>query len=170
MILVTSVKHTGTNYLLSVLGSEERIRTDRQGKRKSPDADAIWAHINEPIAKTLSTELKTVIPLRHPMNVAISWKKRGESGWLDHWMMMDEFTDAFFFPLEAKPFDELQEFTGLDLNRHDKRIRSIGEYPERNDLVAAGYFLGKEWGDVFKALQSTIGSKYYANAIRGVRP
>lgn len=53
------------------------------------------------------------------------------------------------------------------MNRHDKRINSIGDYPERNDLTAAGYFLGKEWGDVFKALQTTIGRKYYDPDLRG---
>ena len=165
MILLATIKHTGTNYCFSVL-NRERTRLTRDGLIEH-DADILWSHfdIRTPYVLELSKRMKTVIPLRHPARIAISWRKRGQTGWLKEWMRMGEVEDAFYFPLETKPFDELEEFTGFTLNRHDEVINSIGDYRER-DLVSMGRYLGDEWGDVFTALETPVGRKIYGTDLR----
>ena len=169
MILLPTVKHTGTNYLISVLNREKsKLTLDRKNRIKNEDADIIWSHFDHrmPHIVELSKRMKTVIPLRHPARIAISWRKRSQSGWLDQWMRMCQ-VEAFHFPMETKPFDELEEFVGFELNRHNDPINTIGDYIEKHVPVEAGYYLGAEWGDVMKALDTNVGRKYYSGPVCG---
>ena len=114
----------------------------------------------------MSKHMKTVIPLRHPALIAVSWKKRPKDinhrgTFLDEWMKMCEVENAFHFPLEIKPFDALEAFTGIEIIRHDKLINSIGNYPEKESLQTAKNFLQDDWALVEIALNTPIGRKFY---------
>ena len=171
-ILVPTVKHTGTHFILNALGYQYadlvksgRVRTNISNGGEAPhDYDIITGHFDMR-ADTLiamSKCMKTVIPLRHPALVAVSWKKRPDHGsFIDEWLKMCEVENALHFPLETMPFDKLAEFTGMGLNRTRKRIHSIGDYPQRKDLKTARNFLQDEWALVELALNTSIGRKFY---------
>jgi len=159
---------------LAVLGNKyTKLRYDGAGvKRGKADSVLVQAHFDDERTETiidLSRTMKTVIPLRHPAFVAVSWRKRNEDNFLQQWLRMCWVPQAFYFPLETKPFDELQEYTGVTLNRQVGMVNSLGKYPEKQDLQTARDFLGDEWGDVQTALNSPIGRKFYDSDICGVR-
>ena len=167
-IIVPTVQHSGTHYLLNVIRKPVG-KLCLSGKVK--DRYVIHGHLDKRTEKLLelSKGRRTVIPLRHPALIAVSWKKRGPARWrtptfLDQWKRMDEF-DAFFFPLEEKPYKALEEYLRLDVVRVDKRVNSIGDYPERNDLQTARDFLKDDWALVEQALNTKIGSQYYDNPL-----
>ena len=185
-LLVPTVKHTGTHYIMRVLGYNyaKLLRDGKVCIKKKPCTkhlhtyDIINGHFDER-ADTLiemSKHMRTVIPLRHPAFVAVSWKKRPtdinhRGTFLDEWLKMCEVDNAFHFPLETMPFDKLAEFTGMELNRTKQRIHSIGDYPQRKDLQTARNFLQDEWALVEQALDTSIGRKFYHdNSIHRVRP
>jgi hypothetical protein len=148
-------------------------------RRLTHTYDLINAHFDER-ADTLiemSKHMKTVIPLRHPALIAVSHKKREgqprhDIPWYIQWDKMCEVENAFHFPLETKPFDELEEFTGMKVKRIDGVIHSIGNYPEKKDLKTMRDFLQKDWDFVEKALKTNIGQRFYNDdsIIRGLRP
>lgn len=168
-ILLPTVKHTGTNFTLGVLGGRP-TKIDKNGNVQNPWADVVMSHFDKrtPHIKEYARHIKTVIPLRHPALVAVSWKKRKQSGWLAEWLNMCE-VEGFYFPMETKPFDELEEFIGAKVNRLDTVINSIGEYDEKKNLTTARDFLGSDWVDVEIALNTEAG-RIYAESIRGFRP
>jgi hypothetical protein len=140
--------------------------------------DIITGHFDIERTETLiemSKHLKTVIPLRHPAAIATSWKKREgrpnhKTTWYDQWLNMCEVENAFHFPLETKPFSELEKFTGTRVYHYDQVMASIGDYPEKKDLKTMRDFLGKEWSFVEKALNTNIGRRFYDNTnLRGLR-
>ena len=78
--------------------------------------------------------------------------------------------EAFYFPLDSKPFRNLAQYTGRELNIHDKALNSLGDYPERKNIKTALAFLEKDVGDVIDALDTPIGRKYYDSDLRWIRP
>lgn len=159
-ILVPTVKHTGTRYLLSLLGnSKAKLRNDGEVDRGS-NYNLVHSHFDKRTEhiRRLSKSHKTVIPLRHPAFVAVSWKKRKQGSFLKEWLNICE---GFYFPLETKPFDELEDYVGFELNRHQNVLNSIGEYPEKHSLDAARQYLGDLWSDVEVALDTDIAKQFY---------
>ena len=75
------------------------------------------------------------------------------------WQRLGEL-DAFRFPIEAMPFDELDEFMGFEVFRGVGREGTIGEYPEKHDIRLAKKALGDLWRYVEMALDTEDGSIY----------
>jgi len=178
-ILVPTVKHTGTHYILKVLKNNNAKlgrcgRVCLSGKRpcmlKDHKYELIHGHFDERADTIIemSKYMKTVIPLRHPALVAVSWKKRPKdhnhkTTFLEEWLKMCEVDNAFHFPLETMPFDKLAEFTGKPVKRTRERIHSIGDYPEKESLKTIQNFLKDDWLLVEQALNTSIGRKFYDN-------
>jgi hypothetical protein len=170
-ILVPAVQHSGSYYLVHLLGGvSSKLKQDGMvsplGKR------VIHGHYDcrHAVIKELSKRIKTVIPVRHPAMIAVSWKKRGPKQWrtdnfLIQWQRMHDI-DGFLFCIEQKPFDRLEEYLGTEVNRTDAVIHSIGDYPEKQNLETARDFLADDWSLVTQALDTPIGRKFYAETIR----
>ena len=169
-IIVPSVQHTGMHFLREVLGGRQaKMRFDdltiRYSEKLPRPYEIIHGHFDNrtPLLKALSDTRKTVIPLRHPMKVAVSWKKRGAEErrtptFLDQWLRMDEFSNAFFFPLEVKPFTALEKYIGRPVIRTTE-IYGAQEYDYPDDVEA---FLGGDMFLVELALKTKIGKRFYA--------
>ena len=170
-----TVKHTGTHYIMKVLNyryakltRDGRISIKKKACNHSTEYQLINGHF-DCRANTLiemSKDLKTVIPLRHPALIAVSWKKRPkdihhQGTFLDEWLKMCEVDNAFHFPLETMPFDELESYTEMTVNRQTEVIHSIGDYPEKKDLQTIQNFLDDDWPLVLAALDTSIGRKFY---------
>lgn len=165
-ILVVSVRHTGTHFIERALGGRScKLESARQHK-----GGVIQAHFYEhmmPKIMAFNKVLKTVVPLRHPLLIATSWEKRGKppaTGFYREWQRMGQI-DAFFFPLDTMPFDELEEFTGKPVIRDTSVINSIGDYPEKHSLEAAREFITKESLTLVEQMLATpIGQRYYGSS------
>ena len=127
--------------------------------------------------KSLSEEMPTVIPIRHPALIVTSWRKRQ---WIEsirrngvsvpqsmclenilrQWNRMGEI-NGFLFCVEQMPFDELEEYLNMKVNRHHGVVNSIGDYSEKQDLGSVRAFLKADWSIVEKALQTPIGKRFY---------
>ena len=77
--------------------------------------------------------------------------------------MMDGFRDAFFFPMETKPFDEFEEYLGHKLNNRDTAVvGTSGDYPEKDSFKSMRAYVGEdEWVCVRAALKTDIGRRFY---------
>src|SRR5690606_1538325 len=113
------------------------------------------------LIEELSVKHKTVDPLRHPVAVAISWKKRGRDGYYDGWRLMSEANlfDPFFFPLETQPYEELEAYLGRTVNRVDRVVGAHQAYDEKlwweRGLVAGvRKFLREYWDQAQELLQT----------------
>jgi hypothetical protein len=173
-VLLPSVQHSGSYYVANVICEGKPSHLRRNGEIARKKTHVIHGHydVRHEVFKELSRRIKTVIPVRHPALIAVSWKKRGPAQWrtdnfLTQWNRMHEI-DGFLFPIEQKPFDELEDYLGAKVNRLDRVIHSIGEYNEKRDLETARNFLGSEWALVQEALQTPIGRKFYVDSICGL--
>ena len=142
--------HTGTHYICEVLGLDMGTQA---------------AHIRREGAIESVQGYKVVMPLRHPALVAVTFKKRGWAerngwSWLEQWQRLDD-VQGFFFPIETKPFDDLEAYVGYSVDRIEQPVASLGNYPEKQSLDAAKSYLASEWADVEKALCTNVGSEYY---------
>jgi hypothetical protein len=117
-----------------------------------------------PLIHKISEMLPTVIPLRHPALIATSFKKRKQGGYVKEWMRMCEI-EGFHFPLETKPYDELEEYLGRPVVRDDTVVNSIGEYPEKDSIQSAKAYLGIDWVNVEAMLATPIGQRFYSNSL-----
>ena len=167
-LLVPTVRHSGSRTLLSVIGlPRAKLRQDGALHSNGFTDEVIHSHFDRrmPIIMEMSKIMKTVISLRHPAMIAVSWKKRNTSkysdaNFLQQWLRMPEMTDPFFFKMEEMPFDDLEKFLGLGVNRKRLCIGSIGNYPEKHNIASAKRFLGKDWNFVEQALDTTAGKLY----------
>jgi len=177
-ILIPTVKHTGTHYLIDILHGryakllkDGRVCINKQScTKKNHNYNLLTAHfdIRADVLIEMSKTMKTVIPLRHPALIAVSWKVRPkdqhhQGTFLDEWLRMCEVENALHFPMETRPFDALKAFTGIDVYRHDKTINSRGNYPEKENLKTMQNFLKDDWLLVEQALTTSIGRKFYDN-------
>ena len=139
--------------------------------RKPPH---ITAHLNSrdwSNVKRLSSLMPTITSLRHPARIILSHLARreregrkfdecGAKFWRE-WQRLCKLR-AFRFPLEVMPFDELEEFIGRPVNRIDRVIRSVGDYPEKHDMELARERLKHLWEYVEYALDTPDGRIYNA--------
>ena len=75
------------------------------------------------------------------------------------WQRMCEL-DAFRFPIETRPFDDLSEFIGRKIKSNNAVYASIGNYPEKEDIQLAKRTLGDLWRYVEMALDTEDGQIY----------
>ncbi len=154
--------HSGTHYMCDVLGLSPGVDTFHPGENKEGH---LYVHTRFEDAINLSKKHKTVVPLRHPGFIAVSWKKRGTakrkhlSLW-DQWSRLDE-AEGFFFPIENKPFDELEDYVGFPVNRKVGVVASVGDYAEKKNVDTAKKYLGKDWELVEQMLSTDVGKRYY---------
>ena len=161
-ILVASVRHSGTRTLLSVIGlPHAKIRANGDIDSGGFDRDVAIAHLDQRTAQLvdMSCNMKTVIPLRHPAMIAVSWKKRDTSkysdgSFLEQWQRIPEMVNPFFFGIKEMPFDDLEDYLQMSVNRKRFCIGSIGDYPEKSDLASAKRFLGDDWWMVEQAMDA----------------
>lgn len=125
-----------------------------------------FAHFYPENKEKICQAADIVIPLRHPVAVAISWKKRGKTGFAYEWRRMCWASDPLFFPLETKPWRVLEVLT-KDVDRRTEIATNLGEYPERlawqqGDIDTVKDYLGEQW-DVCQELLAfdPIARDYY---------
>lgn len=185
-ILVPAVKHSASTYLCNVIqeGKPSVLRPNRQLVHK--ETTVIHCHPYDDtmhLIHQMAAELPTVIPLRHPAFIAVSWKKRERDraarqrpplpksmmlrNFLLQWERIHEI-EGFHFCVEQHPFGELEDYLGVTVNHTTNVIHSIGEYDEKRDFVTAKDFLGKDWALVEKALDMPLGRKFYAADLCGL--
>jgi hypothetical protein len=166
---LVSVQHTGTRYLNTCLsdGYGSWAMTDKGKIDSRPEGRGILhTHLGTQTVGRIRRlkKLPVVIPLRHPARVATSWKYYGSpaSGdWLERWKLMDLFPDAFFFPMESKPFTRLDAYLGREVTRKEGIIGSIGPYPEKKSMVSMQQYLEDQWAEVEEALATEVGRRFY---------
>jgi len=176
-IVIGSVQHSGTYFLTWTVGrnpGRAKIKADncqiiipnaKDGRAQS-EYVSIHGHFDHrtELLKELAKTRKMVIPLRHPALIAVSWKARGEDGnrrtptFLDQWVRMDEFPDAFFFTMEEKPFDDLETYLGRPVNRIKRYVNKM-DYEFPTNVLE---YLGDDRHLVEKALQTDVGKRFYS--------
>ncbi len=171
-LLVLTVQHTGTVFTLKALGFPyyelRKVRTPFKG-------GIIHSHfIDESLdsIRELHKELKTVITLRHPILVALSHKWRGAyvGEFARYWDKMTEIvSDGFFFPMETKPWDDLERYVGRPVTRSEKVENSVGEYSyktyyEKGKMDHVKEWLGSDWDHCQRILEECwIAREFYAS-------
>lgn len=175
-VALPSVQHSGSFYVANVIAKRNPSHMRQTGEivRKNRQSHVIHGHydMRHRVYRELATRIKTVIPVRHPALIAVSWKKRGPKQWrtenfLVQWERMHDI-DGFYFCIEDKPFDELERYLGANVHRTTNVMHSIGDYDEKRSFETAKNFLGKDWGLVQRALDMPIGRKFYANSVCGL--
>ena len=118
IVASTSVPHNGTRFLIRSL-------------LPSAGIEAIHLHCedeNMPKLTELSQEYPLVIPVRHPREVALSWKKKGYDIGLMFGLYrnMFSFENPFYFPIDGRERDAhlnaLGEFLGVELQTDWERV------------------------------------------------
>ena len=170
------MQHSGTHFIRNCIGgrcAKLTVKNDVRPRDKRKPFQLVHAHFDERTDALHHWAIgrKVVIPIRHPAKIAVSWNKRDDHRkrtptFLDQWVRMDEF-DAFFFPLEEMPFNELEEYLGQSVNRARKPLGTIGNYDEKKNLQAMREFLKDDWELVESALETNIGRKFY-NPFSGI--
>lgn len=138
-ILVASVRHTGTHFMLRCLGGDDfREKTGYiNSLEDSFSGSLIRAHFykkNFDRIQKLAPYMPIVIPTREKADVVASWERRGHDmeSLERQWDMFEFFADKaerkmrfspFIFPMDTKPFDALEEFLGRKVNRDTSVIR-----------------------------------------------
>ncbi len=163
MIVVASVHHTGTNFvwqdLLSGL-TEVGMNYGHYGKIQPPENGFTRIHCDLAQYDYLEWWLERyncVVPLRHPMSVAASWKARGEDLSLlpFQWEILKNEVDPHkpsYLPMDVPERDkwlaEFNERNGLNIHTDWPVIMSCNKSAElsQNDrqavieVMADGFF------------------------------
>ena len=121
IIVVASVHHTGTKFVYRYLLDDANgwnFVVPNPDTSQAGDHEAflgkVRIHIDEPLmprAINWMKEFPTLVPLRHPRNVAISWKAREKSlDWLEkQWELLKTVVDTFepcYLPLNDSPLKD----------------------------------------------------------------
>lgn len=179
-IFTPTIHHSGSNFIRKCVNADH-VKMNPSPSKQDPsfrknvtirDGGQITAHFIAyqdyymPMYINLAKnpDVKTVIPLRHPAFIAVSHKKRdihAGTHFLYKWFLMCQIPNAFYFPLETMPFDELEDFLGKKVYRSTKPLKTLGDYPEKKNLEAAKKFLDDDWWAVDAALRTNIGQHYY---------
>ena len=175
VIFTPTIHHSGSNFIRHCVGPDYvKWRPNRKVPITRAVDQQITAHfiayedgyMPQYIALANNPNVKTVIPLRHPALIAVSHKKRHEESgahFLYKWILMCQIPNAFYFPIETMPFDELEAFLRKKVSRNRKPMRTLGDYPEKRSLDAAKTFLKDDWWAVGAALNTDIGRRYYGS-------
>jgi len=130
LVIVPTIRNTGSHFVLRLLGKEHPWRPDIltwRGLDKAKDDSVVFDHVF-PHQRNLSLPLirdhLTIVPLRHPYLTQKSWKDRNhdKSDLIGMWeVMANEIAplNPFFLPLDVDNrqdyLDELNTATGLNL-------------------------------------------------------
>lgn len=150
-MFLASVQHTGTHYM----------------QRCFIRGEVEHAHFYPKNKKRICRATDVIIPLRHPVAVAISWMKRGKQGFVLEWLRMQWAKSPLFFPLENKPWKELEALSDFEIVRRADRATNLEDYPERiawetGDIDTVKNYLGEQWYVCQNLLKSDpIASRYY---------
>ena len=91
-----------------------------------PEGGMLHMHFLPRLMETIIDQAKKyehiVIPLRHPVAIALSWRQRNQSmhDLKDEIMALEgclEHFDAFIFPVEMPKYDELEAYLGRKIYR-----------------------------------------------------
>jgi hypothetical protein len=141
-LLLASVYHTGTRFCRGSLFSDFNFGSQVIGS----DAEATNIHIEpvhiKPLQYWLNAADHVVVPLRHPLLVAESWKARGmELAALDEqWRTLADVVvphDPIYLPIDHPDRDlylkELNQRMGLDLETDWQPVGGILPHEIRNN-------------------------------------
>lgn len=152
-MFLASVQHTGTHFMRRCF------------------VNGVWkvdhAHFYTEHKAKICRATDIVIPLRHPVAVAISWQRRGKEGFVWEWRRMRWANSPLFFPLENPPWEALEELSDFEIVRRKDRVTNLGDYPERlaweaGDIDIVKNYLGEQWDVCQRLLKSDpIASHYY---------
>ena len=133
--LLLSVQRTGTRFVQRILQQAGIKPAQLHAAQAHMDRIEIW------LEKCRDEGLPIIIPLRHPISVAKSWRVRGEplEAMFDQWALLAEIVDVsrpLFLPVDHPERDEfLREMSGqlnMDLQT---RWKKYGSKPGSNDVV-----------------------------------
>jgi hypothetical protein len=130
MVIVPTIRNTGSHFVLRLLGKQHPWRPDiltwRGADRANEDSvvfDHVFPH-QKGLFLPLIRDNLTIVPLRHPFLTAKSWKDRNhdKSDLVGMWETMVFDIDPlkpFYLPLDVPDrqdyLDALNEATGLNL-------------------------------------------------------
>lgn len=172
IILTATMYNSGSHSIRKAVPGEFKKVSRNQEVIKPRGLMQVSSHLDTktfPFVKKMNALYPTVTTLRHPARMLVSRCKRAdmskkprievaESFWRQ-WQRLDGF-NAFRFPIEELPWDELEEFLGMECLRHNCEVGSIGDYPEKYDFQLAKDFLGDLWKYVEYALDTPDGKRY----------
>lgn len=145
VVLVASIQQSGTHTLRAIVKGEGYRRIMRKPGQfnLARPGDLLHSHFWDRdyghIVK-YSSIYPTVIPLRHPTAVALSWHARHKAHRRNQlqaeWDNLADFDEkhgehAFYFAMERYPLDELEQYLGTGVHRQVPRLGVIGPYPEK---------------------------------------
>ena len=129
MIIVPTIRNTGSHFVLNMLGAEQPWRPDvlawRGAVRATEDSiifDHVFPHQRHIFLPLIEDNL-TIVPLRHPLLTAKSWTDRGHElgDLIAMWEVMAydiDSLDPYYLPLDVPDREdyltELRDMTGLD--------------------------------------------------------
>lgn len=108
MILVPTIRHTGSHFILDLLGSDVGCAKN-PGQQDGTPGEIIWDHVdaNLKFFADLGSRHPMVIPLRHPKVAAASWRGRGKDQkvMISHFrMVLDHLDplDPLYLPIDSE--------------------------------------------------------------------
>jgi hypothetical protein len=163
MIVVASVHHTGTNFVWQHLlkgMTQVGMNYDPSGRKRPPENGFVRIHCDTDQHGYLQWWLKQfpcIVPLRHPMAVAASWKAREKS--LDNlaiqWKILKEKVDPYlpmYLPIDSPDreqwLEQIRGFLNPELQTDWPVIMSCNKSAELSDndrqavveVMADGFF------------------------------
>jgi len=160
-LLLASVYHTGTRFCRESLFGDFSFGPRTIGT----NPQATYVHIEpvhiEPLQYWLKTAEHTVVPLRHPLLVASSWKARGLHLTLldEQWRTLVDVVmprDPIYLPLDhpdrGRYLEVLNKRMGLNLKTDWQPVGSRLPVDIRNDepLTSAERRRAEDWSDLFE--------------------
>lgn len=161
MIIVPTIRNTGSHFVLRMLGKKHPWRPDIltwRGSERATEDSVVFDHVfphQKHLFLPLIEKHTTIVPLRHPYLTQKSWDDRNheKSDLIGMWeVMANEIAplEPFFLPLDVEDrqdyLDALNDATGLGLttdwaprgvkhNNSDLRWQDIDPRPEIVDLA-----------------------------------
>lgn len=132
MIIVPTIRHTGSHFVLHLLGVKGRVncftwRTAQQASHNSVVFDHVLPHQRH-IYLDLIKRHTTIVPLRHPYLTQKSWQDRNRD--LDDMIAMWEVMANDIAPLDP-------HFLPLDVDNRDDYLHNINR--------TSGLYLQTDW-------------------------
>jgi hypothetical protein len=167
-VVVASVHHTGTNFVFQeLLKGLKQIGMAYSKHYRPPDNAFTRIHCDmqqSPYLHWWVSRFPTIVPLRHPASVAVSWKAREKSMWAleNQWEILREMVAPYnpiYLPIDVDDrqswLDKLNERLGMNIQTdwpvimsrkqtatlEDEELASVGR------VMADGFFTQFGYGD-----------------------
>ena len=141
VLSLPTVKHTGSNFVLSLLGGEY-LNIKRGYVGEGVYFDHLWPH-KRGLWKPLLDQMPCIVPLRHPDAVAGTWAARNRdlNDLIREWRELEWLSAnyaPYFLPVDTSDRDQhlqrINEGLGLSLKTDWEPVRSKGSAPVKSPV------------------------------------